>query len=1058
MNYNAGKKIWGNMTPEQREQAMQQMKNDPKFQGFAQQYAEEYTTQMAQPNQSVPTPPSPQPPQAQFPQQTNYRYGDTGGAQYTQNYQGEGVGSGGGYEYNPKLQSNQLSKGLFFGDSAKSAERRSPGYLEMRNNGIANALYNEGKTDEASIRNYLSTFADFRNYDQLDQDNTVQAISKRMGWMQSQNPQRNQQSQGMEQGGQILGNSTYPQDFWEATRKELQEKFGFSSLEEVQKRYPEEYEHLINNLRRIEGVWNATDPQSRKLLEGHLQNVLGVGTGIGADRSRTKVLEEAIQNKFENPEQIKSDAERVINLQSRGISTAEIASQMGISEDQVQQLVLLANGQQSRAGEYYKLKKIEADKITEPFDERIKKEEEEKNIALERSNRDLEWRKQDFDTNYERQKQINEQNLSNARKLAGKYGYAFSSGAIEGLNNIEDQAKSILDDIVKNYDRGNKQIADGINDIMRNWQWNDKQLRKASQEALNTAKNNFTSGMLQVQQKYGILGAQAQQMFANAVQGFVTQAINIYKTMKEEKQKDLTNLINNISNLNALSVQQTAIRNEKIKQFQAESMHMNREEIASLADELGVVGSYQKLKGYQVQASSNVLNGYAQGAGMVFQPALEKMIDQGYTPQQAISAIVQSQDFAQYKNNIDSKGDNWAMSNGVLYNKATGEVKQAGGGNSKLQSFKEGDLIYDAYGNYIGKAGEGNYGTQSQSGNIEASLQNFVAQNPIGSNGGQCGAFVNDYLEGLGGKRIFTDPITNKKSHINSNVPQVGAIAIMNSPKYPQYGHTAIITAVHEDGSITTIESNRNNDKKVFTRTFKPNMSSNTHVYGYHVPQIKGSETNKQTESLMERNRDTFEQYLDKGPSALGGTGGERLNTIKELGYKSMAGFNKDYNEWLKVKIEEPNPLLLASLDSILNNPLFDYKDEKGKRHNGLLGEQGWLDSDFIGTIESNIAKGEKWDNGLLWSKIANMGDYSNIKSFVNALETIRASKVVDIVKSGKIKLYPMSDADINLLANSSGIGLQAFADKNMTSKIMKALANMREGLNNKNPQGKGLL
>ncbi|PZM87350.1 MAG: hypothetical protein DLD55_01730, partial [candidate division SR1 bacterium] len=42
---------------------------------------------------------------------------------------------------------------------------------------------------------------------------------------------------------------------------------------------------------------------------------------------------------------------------------------------------------------------------------------------------------------------------------------------------------------------------------------------------------------------------------------------------------------------------------------------------------------------------------------------------------------------------------------------------------------------------------------------------------------------------------------------------------------------------------------------------------------------------------------------------------------------------------------------------------------------------------------------------------------------------------------------YPMSDADINLLANSSGIGLQAFADKNMTSKIMKALANMIEGI-----------
>jgi hypothetical protein len=41
---------------------------------------------------------------------------------------------------------------------------------------------------------------------------------------------------------------------------------------------------------------------------------------------------------------------------------------------------------------------------------------------------------------------------------------------------------------------------------------------KASQDALTNAKNNYTSNMLAVQQKYGTVGLQAQQQLANNVQ------------------------------------------------------------------------------------------------------------------------------------------------------------------------------------------------------------------------------------------------------------------------------------------------------------------------------------------------------------------------------------------------------------------------------------------------------------------------------------------------------------------------------------------------------------
>ena len=74
--------------------------------------------------------------------------------------------------------------------------------------------------------------------------------------------------------------------------------------------------------------------------------------------------------------------------------------------------------------------------------------------------------------------------------------------------------------------------------------------------------------------------------FAQGVQNFISEAENIYDRALKRQQENLTNLITNVSNLNALSVQNMALRNQKIQQFQTESMNMNREQVAELAQEL----------------------------------------------------------------------------------------------------------------------------------------------------------------------------------------------------------------------------------------------------------------------------------------------------------------------------------------------------------------------------------------------------------------------------------------------------------------------------------------
>ena len=65
--------------------------------------------------------------------------------------------------------------------------------------------------------------------------------------------------------------------------------------------------------------------------------------------SKLNVLESSIMDKFKDADRVKSDAQNVLKLQTEGLTTKEIAQQMRMSEDQVQQLILLANGLDSKA-------------------------------------------------------------------------------------------------------------------------------------------------------------------------------------------------------------------------------------------------------------------------------------------------------------------------------------------------------------------------------------------------------------------------------------------------------------------------------------------------------------------------------------------------------------------------------------------------------------------------------------------------------------------------------------------------------------------------------------
>lgn len=87
---------------------------------------------------------------------------------------------------------------------------------------------------------------------------------------------------------------------------------------------------------------------------------------------------------------------------------------------------------------------------------------------------------------------------------------------------------------------------------------------------------------------------------------------------------------------------------------------------------------------------------------------------------------------------------------------------------------------------------------------------------------GQCGKFVNDYLEKIGLGRYYDNDINTKLNSVNSDTPIVWSVAVFDynhkSSDWVNYGHVGIVTKVYEDGSFDVKDSNYNSDWVVHTR------------------------------------------------------------------------------------------------------------------------------------------------------------------------------------------------------------------------------------------------
>lgn len=193
--------------------------------------------------------------------------------------------------------------------------------------------------------------------------------------------------------------------------------------------------------------------------------------------------------------------------------------------------------------------------------------------------------------------------------------------------------------------------------------------------------------------------------------------------------------------------------------------------------------------------------------------------------------------------------------------------------------------------------------------------------------GWQCASFVNDYLHDLGIGRLFASNIDAKKAVINSSIPEIGSVAVVDWRSNPnateaqkKYGHVGIVTAINPDGSIVLKQSNKNGDEKIFTSSYRADQ-----VVWYFNPTLRKEEAtaSMQWESwVYDKN---LIDYFTKDASKLDGTD---RKAIANAGYdqNTFLTQKRAYQESVAKEITNTEIDLLKDLYEMKNVWSWTYK------------------------------------------------------------------------------------------------------------------------------------
>lgn len=712
---------------------------------------------------------------------------------------------------------------FLYGKKASDKESTLPGYLHARNNHIASALYNSKKSTEQDIWQYLRQQEGFNEADQNDQENTVRAIWNRVGEMRRQdenilNKANNQLDSGLTKTNTDLNHAGYSKYGDSNLMRAIEDKLRvmypqFKNLEEFEKAFPEEFQTLLQQAHSVDGIYDTYTPEQREAVSSQIEQWLEAAQTTGSSKTQMGNLMDATLSIFDEDSQraISDDLNKIRQMEARGLTMEQMANELWTDIKKIQALVRVSNGDNTvDLSPWYHFNEEETARRSEAYEMNKRHAKENMDIAHQRADEDLQYLKRQYEENYKRQERQNSINRHNLLMLMGMNGTGYTSTGIEGYQLLQQQSKEVLDDMTDNYNQSSLKVKRYKEDLLRAFEQNDEENARQLRESIREAKNQFVARFGEIQAKYGAVSVNGAKMIWEITANFIATAQKVYNDAQSNARENFKSLVDGQSKLKQLEIQELQLQEGRKNYFMQNLFNMTGDQAIAYASNNWFADQLDQLGNLQVQSAMQYLDQYAPWTGIQYQEQLAGYINAGLSPAMAVSRVINSSGFAP----VNLKSGTSSASN-------------------KIQSFKEGEYLYDSNGRYLGRVG--GESTISQSTDLASGLENFIAQNPVGSKGWECWTFMKEYLWWTS----FPSKIWEKIAKITSTEAQIGSVAVIDwsksetaTEKQKTCWHVWIVVSVNDDGTTTLFDSNGKSDYTVgYTKV-------PTHrIVGYIIPE-----------------------------------------------------------------------------------------------------------------------------------------------------------------------------------------------------------------------------
>lgn len=158
--------------------------------------------------------------------------------------------------YNKDLKIPDLDPNYQYGQPAKDINAIDSRYITTRNDNIASALYNEGKTTLWDVTWFLSGQSNWYNSTEQDRQTTINNVYNRIWEFAKQNEQQEQQDTSK------LPDNVTPQYeqwdlYWKTTADEGKPKNGITPIPDANSIFASMEENRMSNLKALRSMWSA---------------------------------------------------------------------------------------------------------------------------------------------------------------------------------------------------------------------------------------------------------------------------------------------------------------------------------------------------------------------------------------------------------------------------------------------------------------------------------------------------------------------------------------------------------------------------------------------------------------------------------------------------------------------------------------------------------------------------------------------------------------------------------------------------------------------------------